>query len=73
MGLPPKGSDGGAPDHDWAVTEEPDLTGMSDAYFRVNIITLLLRLEVNEISCRLRMAQYRDGVKRKGDKIEMGL
>ena len=30
-------------------------------------------LQVNEKSCRLRMATYRDGVKRKGDKIGMGL
>ena len=28
---------------------------------------------VNEKYCRLRMATYRDGVKRKGDKIGMGL
>ena len=30
-------------------------------------------LQVNEKSCRLRMGAYRDGVKRKGDKIGMGL
>ena len=30
-------------------------------------------LQVNEKSCRLRMATYRDGVKRKGDKIGMGV
>ena len=29
--------------------------------------------QVNEKFCRLRMATYRDGVKRKGDKIGMGL
>ena len=29
--------------------------------------------QVNEKSCRLRMGAYRDSVKRKGDKIEMGL
>ena len=29
--------------------------------------------QVNEISCRLRMGTYRDGGKRKGDKIGMGL
>ena len=29
--------------------------------------------QVNEKSCRLRMATYRDGVKRKGDKIGMGV
>ena len=28
---------------------------------------------VNKKSCRLRMATYRDDVKRKGDKIGMGL
>ena len=32
------------------------------------------RRQVNEKSCRLRMATYfRDGVKRKGDKIGIGL
>ena len=30
-------------------------------------------LQVNEKSCRLRMGACRDGVKRKGDKIGMGL
>ena len=30
-------------------------------------------LQVNEKSCRLRMGAYRDRVKRKGDKIVMGL
>ena len=30
-------------------------------------------LQVNEKSCRLRMGTYRDGVKRKGDKIGMGI
>ena len=30
-------------------------------------------IQVNEKSFRLRMATYRDGVKRKGDKIGMGL
>ena len=30
-------------------------------------------IQVNEKSCRLKMATYRDGVKRKGDKIGMGL
>ena len=34
---------------------------------------LLKIIQVNENSCRLRMATYRDGVKRKGDKIGMGL
>ena len=29
--------------------------------------------QVNEKSCRLRMGSYRDGVKKKGDKIGMGL
>ena len=29
--------------------------------------------QVNEKSCRLRMGAYRDRVKRKGDKIVMGL
>ena len=29
--------------------------------------------QVNEKSCRLKMGAYRDGVKRKGDKIGMGL
>ena len=29
--------------------------------------------QVNEKSCRLRMGAYRDGVKRKGDKIGMGV
>ena len=30
-------------------------------------------LQVNEKSCRLRMGAYRDGIKRKRDKIGMGL
>ena len=30
-------------------------------------------IKVNEKSCRLRMATYRDDVKRKGDKIGMGV
>ena len=30
-------------------------------------------IQVNEKSLRLRMATYRDGVNRKGDKIGMGL
>ena len=30
-------------------------------------------IQVNEKSCRLRMGTYRDGVKRKGDKIGMGV
>ena len=29
--------------------------------------------KVNEKSCRLRMGAYKDGVKRKGDKIGMGV
>ena len=36
-----------------------------------NIIIYIL--QVNEKSCRLRMGAYRDGVKRKGDKIGMGV
>ena len=28
---------------------------------------------LNDKSCRLRMGVYRDGLKRKGEKIEMGL
>ena len=32
-----------------------------------------IHLQVNEKSCRLRMGTYRDGVKRKRDKIGMGL
>ena len=32
-----------------------------------------LCIQVNEKSCRLRMGAYRDGVKRKGDKIGMGV
>ena len=32
-----------------------------------------IHLQVNEKSCRLRMGAYRDGVKRKGDKIGMGI
>ena len=32
-----------------------------------------IHLQVNEKSCRLRMGAYRDRVKRKGDKIVMGL
>ena len=32
-------------------------------------LNLVLILQVNEKSCRLRMSAYRDGVKRKRDKI----
>ena len=32
-----------------------------------------IHLQVNEKSCRLRMSAYRDGVRRKRDKIGMGL
>ena len=35
--------------------------------------TVVLCIQVNEKSCRLRMGAYRDRVKRKGDKIVMGL
>ena len=35
--------------------------------------TVVLYIQVNEKSCRLRMGAYRDGVKRKGDKIGMRL
>ena len=35
--------------------------------------TCIQSLQVNEKSCRLRMGAYRDGVKRKGDKIGMGV
>ena len=34
---------------------------------------IALCIQLNEKSCRLRMGTYRDGVKRKGDKIGMGL
>ena len=34
---------------------------------------VILISQVNEKSCRLRMGAYRDGVKRKRDKIGMGL
>ena len=34
---------------------------------------VVLCIQVNEKSCRLRMGAYRDGVKRKRDKIGMGL
>ena len=43
----------------------------SDSY-PIPILSLFL-LQVNEKSCRLRMGAYRDGVKRKGDKIGMGV
>ena len=33
----------------------------------------LYNVQVNEKSCRLRTGAYRNGVKRKGDKIGMGL
>ena len=35
-------------------------------------VTTIVR-QVNEKSCRLRMGAYRDGVKRKGGKIGMGV
>ena len=34
---------------------------------------VIITIQVNEKSWRLRMGAYRDGVKRKGDKIGMGL
>ena len=34
--------------------------------------TVVLCIQVNEKSCRLTIGAYRDGVKRKGDKIGMG-
>ena len=37
------------------------------------VTQLIIIVQVNEKSCRLRMATYRDGVKRKGDKIGMGV
>ena len=35
--------------------------------------TVVICIQVNEKSCRLRMGAYRDGVKRKRDKIGMGV
>ena len=35
--------------------------------------TLAIPIQANEKSCRLRIGAYRDGVKRKGDKIGMGV
>ena len=49
---------------------------ISDFRFQINKVAcakLLLIRQVNEKSCRLRMGAYRDHVKRKGDKIVMGL
>ena len=40
---------------------------------KISQSTVALCIQVNEKSCRLRMATYRDGVKRKGDKIGMGV
>ena len=37
------------------------------------VCSVLCNIQVNEKSCRLRMGAYRDGVKRKGDKIGMGV
>ena len=39
----------------------------------VYVQCMYISTQVNKKSCRLRMATYRDGVKRKGDKIGMGL
>ena len=36
-------------------------------------LSLLLLIQVNEKSCRLRIGAYRDGVRRKRDKIGMGI
>ena len=36
-------------------------------------VSPLYNVQVNEKSCRFRMGAYRDGVKRKRDKIGMGL
>ena len=46
----------------------------SDAlYTSVESIFDTLNIQVNEKFGRLRMGAYRDGVKRKGDKIGMGI
>ena len=41
------------------------------SYYKVLLYFVVLK--VNENSCRLRMGTYRDGVKRNGDKIGMGI
>ena len=54
---------------------------MHDGYMEVHMNAkthelwqmLVIYIQVNEKSCRLRMGTYRDRVKRKGDKIVMGL
>ena len=47
--------------------------GDMDLVVLVSQSTVVLCIQVNEKSCRLRMGAYRDGVKRKGDKIGMGV
>ena len=42
-------------------------------HFMEMIFSTCIIIQVNEKSCRLRMGAYRDRVKRKGDKIVMGL
>ena len=42
-------------------------------YRNLSQSTVILCIQVNEKSCRLRKGAYRDGVKRKGDKIGMGV
>ena len=45
----------------------------SSHYHLLPLVSLYVHYKVNEKSCRLRMGAYRDGVKRKRDKIGMGL
>ena len=46
---------------------------LGQSWMAISQSTVVLCIQVNEKSCRLRMGAYRDGVKRKGDKIGMGL
>ena len=54
----------------------PNYYGKASFFFAQYVLsqsTVVLCIQVNEKSCRLRMGAYRDGVKRKGDKIGMGV
>ena len=53
------------------MTEDQSLKIIQSA--SIDIIHGTCIIQVNEKSCRLRMGAYRDGVKRKGDKIGMGV
>ena len=59
-------------DH-WREDRDCVTSGLNMCINTIPPIIQALYLQVNKKSCRLRMGAYRDGVKRKGDKIGMGV